>query len=502
MQYEVWLVGSTPVLNTSFKNHIKQVTGVHIVHLTPQTVQSRIVEIQKTHSPGEAPILVLLNIHVPAKFVESLIQWRKQLWPLPKHPRSPMVAFYVFSEGRVQDARQKWTDFKQTYPDDYHFCSVEQLRADLFTFIKRAQLRRLHAEWGMVMAPRSPLEKTKSLIDTLAAYDTTVLITGESGTGKELVARALHFRGKRAKKPFIAKNCREFPANLFESELFGTKRGAATDAVDRAGYLELANQGTFFFDEIGELSPSDQIKLLRVLQEKQVQRLGSTTLQDIDVRFIAATNQPLEDRVRQGAFREDLFYRLNVARIHLPPLRERGPADLQALIDYFLMDHAQQNGRLPKELDDQAVQVLLDYHWPGNVRELSNVLERAMILCDHRQDSKIQAIDIQFDMLSPLGPQPSGNALPGTSQDAGKLSRLNPYSRKTLTIDHREAIKLAVIWSKGRLTRAATLLQQAGYKKGASRGRLRNLFGLTNTEEAFDPELTSWYQQTYPDKVP
>lgn len=502
MLHEVWIVEPGKSFTISLVKHVKSTPVVQFVVLTKQELDQRIHYIQETRRPGEAPILVLFGAKTRSEPVETVIQWRRTLWPHHKYPQSPMVDFWVISAEQSQTARHRWAKFLQPYPDDYHFCAVEQLRTDLITLIRRAQLRRLHAEWGLIMAPHSPLEEIKSLVDTLAVYDTTVLITGETGTGKDLVARALHFRGKRAKGPFVPVNCSAIPAGLLESELFGTVKGAATGLTDHQGQIESAQNGTFFFDEIGEIPLTAQVKLLRVIEGKQVQRLGSTRLIDVNVRFIAATNQLLEEKVRQRLFRQDLFYRLNVVRIHLPPLRERGHADIQALIEYFLMDHAQLRGRAQKELSEQVLRMLLDYSWPGNVRELSNVIERAVILSDLRNDQMITREDIQLDSFpSVQASLPLSSSARKISQNPDQRGQLNPYHQKELTEDHRDQIKLAVVRCNGKLNRASKLLQEAGYTKGASRGRLRNLFGLTKTKDAVDAELSEWYTQTYPHKL-
>jgi two-component system response regulator PilR (NtrC family) len=204
-----------------------------------------------------------------------------------------------------------------------------------------------------------------------------VLVAGESGTGKELVAKAIHYNSERKDKPFIAVNCGAIPENLLESELFGHEKGSFTGAVQqKAGLFEVANGGTLFLDEIGELPPSMQVKLLRVLQEREFRRVGGTRNIQVDVRMIAASNKDLEGEVGRGAFREDLFYRLNVIRIVLPPLRERRD-DIPLLIEHFYRNIT---GREGVDIAEGALCRLLDYHWPGNVRELENVVERSLVL--------------------------------------------------------------------------------------------------------------------------
>jgi transcriptional regulator with GAF, ATPase, and Fis domain len=216
----------------------------------------------------------------------------------------------------------------------------------------------------------------------VAATDTTVLLLGESGTGKEVVARYLHRASPRAHGPFIALNCAALPEQLLEAELFGYERGAYTGATQsKPGQLEQASGGTLFLDEVGEMSVASQAKFLRVLQEQEFQRLGGTRVLRSDARIVAATNQDLQRAITQGRFREDLFYRLHVFAIQLPPLRER-VEDILPLSDAFLAEFAQRSGRQPPPLSPDAKRLLLDHGWPGNVRELRNALERAAILCD------------------------------------------------------------------------------------------------------------------------
>jgi len=219
------------------------------------------------------------------------------------------------------------------------------------------------------------------LIDKVADTDSTIMIYGESGTGKELIARAIHFKSNRANNPFVSVNCGALPESLLESELFGHVKGSFTGAIrDKDGLFKVAQGGTFFLDEVGETSPTIQVKLLRVLQEREIIPVGGTTPIKVDVRLIAATNSDLEKAVSEDKFRADLFYRLNVIPIHLPPLRERRD-DIPLLVNHFLKKF---NERLrpdaPKTVTKEAMELFIDYDWPGNVRELENVIERAIIL--------------------------------------------------------------------------------------------------------------------------
>ena len=224
------------------------------------------------------------------------------------------------------------------------------------------------------------MQSVFKLIGQLAMSDATALITGESGTGKELIARAIYGHSQRSEKPFLAINCAAIPENLLESELFGHEKGSFTGATNqRIGKFEQCNGGTVFLDEIGDMTPTTQTKILRVLQSGTFERVGGNQSVKVDVRIIAATNKPLEQAVADKQFREDLFYRLNVVRIHVPPLRQR-PADIPLLVDYFLQKFAQKNKQPVKALTDEALRALQSYDWPGNVRELENVIHRALVV--------------------------------------------------------------------------------------------------------------------------
>ena len=224
-----------------------------------------------------------------------------------------------------------------------------------------------------------PLQRIYTLVDMVAGSDVTILLTGESGTGKELVARAIHHQSPRKDGPFITMNCGALPENLFESELFGYERGAFTGALaTKAGRFELADGGTLLLDEVGELSLKSQVDFLRVLETKEFRRLGGTKVIKVDARVIAATNRNLAEAVKQGAFREDLYYRLTVIPIHLPPLRERTD-DIPLLVECFLRQFAEQHHREHKDLSREAMRLLRFYAWPGNIRQLRNMIERLVV---------------------------------------------------------------------------------------------------------------------------
>jgi len=237
-------------------------------------------------------------------------------------------------------------------------------------------------DFSNLIGTSGPMRQVYEQVAQVARTNTTVLLRGESGTGKELIAHAIHYNSPRAKKPFIKVSCAALPHDLIESELFGYERGAFTGAQSmKKGRFELAEGGTLFLDEIGELNLSTQVKLLRVLQEREFERLGGTQTIRANIRLVAATNKELEQAIAAGEFRDDLYYRLNVFSIFVPPLRERKP-DVLLLADHFVEKFSREHGKKVKRIATPAIDMLVSYHWPGNVRELSNAIERAVVLCD------------------------------------------------------------------------------------------------------------------------
>lgn len=254
-----------------------------------------------------------------------------------------------------------------------------------------------------LLGSSGPLERVLKQARSVAATSATVLLTGENGTGKEMLARAIHQESPRANGPFVAVSCAALPETLIESELFGHERGAFTSAIQsRKGRFELANGGTLFLDEIGELSAAVQVKLLRVLQEREFERVGGTRTLTVDIRLIAASNRDLEQEVKEGRFRQDLFFRLNVVPLALPPLRDR-PEDIPLLAAHFAGKAAEKHGQPAPELAPELIEVLQEYEWPGNVRELENLIERLVVL------STGSSLGIEFV------PEKMLRALPGTS---------------------------------------------------------------------------------------
>jgi Nif-specific regulatory protein len=286
-------------------------------------------------------------------------------------------------------------------------------------------------------------------IAQVSKSQTSVLIGGETGTGKELVAHAIHYNSDRADKPFIKAHCAALPENLIESELFGHVKGAFTGATsDRKGRFELADGGTLFLDEIGEIPASIQIKLLRVLQEREFERVGSPHTTKVNVRVIAATNRNLQQMAAEGTFREDLFYRLNVFPIYVPPLRKR-KSDILQLADFFLEKYSKISGKNVRRLSSPVIDMLYSYHWPGNVRELENIMERGVILAEG-------------DALHP-------HHLPPTLQTAEQVGAPVSGSLKDLVETYeRDLISDAMKSARGNMAQAARSLETTqrifGYK--------------------------------------
>jgi transcriptional regulator with PAS, ATPase and Fis domain len=276
---------------------------------------------------------------------------------------------------------------------------IDELRLDRDQLLKEIK----HIRFGEMIGSCPSMLEVFNMVRKVAPSDVSVLITGETGTGKELIARQIHRLSSRAKGPFVALNCGAIPENLIESELFGHERGAFTGAVTtKLGKFHLANHGTIFLDEIGELSPALQVKLLRVLQEKAVMKVGSTKSEYLDIRVIAATNKDLKQEIKKGRFREDLFWRLNVITISLPPLRDRGD-DVIVIAKYLLEKYAKEYNKKTKGFTKEAISAIKKFHWPGNIRELENRIKKAIIL---GEKNFIEAEDLELpsEDSSPLLP--------------------------------------------------------------------------------------------------
>src|SRR5689334_6166683 len=307
----------------------------------------------------------------------------------------------------------------------------------------REEIRKEH-QFEQILAKSQAMQEIFKTIAKIADYKTTVLVSGESGTGKELVARALHRRSSRRGGSFVAVNCGAIPENLLESELFGHKKGAFTDAnSDRRGLFEEADGGTLFLDEIGELPTSLQVKLLRVLQDETIRRVGEARDMKVDVRIIAATHRDLTAEVKASRFREDLFYRLNVLPIVVPPLRSRRE-DIALLIDHFVARNNARLGTAIRGVDTEARRLLVEYSWPGNVRELENTIERAMVLSEGDLLVAADLPDRIREVRDPVQVQLS----------SGELS-----IKKTTRVIEETLIRRALQKTKGNRTRAAEVLE-------------------------------------------
>lgn len=342
--------------------------------------------------------------------------------------------------------------------------------SDLKTYYKEESQKEYKFE--NIVGKSTKMQHVFNLINTVAPSDATILIRGETGTGKELIATAVHNLSRRQNGPFIKLNCAAISETLLESELFGHEKGAFTDAREmRKGRFELADGGTLFLDEIGDITPSLQVKLLRILQEQEFERVGGSKTIKTNVRLVAATNRNLEEMVRKGEFREDLFYRLNVIPINLPPLRERYE-DVKLLTEHYLHRFMKEH-RKNMHISKPAMELLLDYPWPGNIRELQNTMERIVLICpdgeilpemlSHVLPFNYQRLYMQPEVATPPPPTYASTPAPLPPQESGA-----PMTKKNLLELEKESIIQALIDSHGIQSKAARLLgmtaRQIGYK--------------------------------------
>jgi two-component system response regulator HupR/HoxA len=346
---------------------------------------------------------------------------------------------------------------------------VSAERAESVVETRRRELKQHYQrDDGIVRDPDSPMNEVCDRVARIAPYDVSVLITGESGTGKELVARALHYNSLRWNKPFVVENCAAMPSELLESELFGHKRGAFTGAVeDHVGLFERADGGTVFLDEIGEVSPAFQVKLLRVLQEGEIRPVGRRQTRKVDIRVLAATNKELETEVRAGRFREDLYYRLSTVAVHLPALRDRR-GDIP-LISRMLLEKAQkQLGKRVKGFSDEAIACLTTYHWPGNVRELQNEIQQALVMAPENRE-------VGADILSPR----ILRATPGDEhEDIDLIGSLDGTLRERVESVEARIIRETLIRHRWNKSRAA---KELGLSRVGLRSKLER-YGLEKVE--------------------
>jgi two-component system, NtrC family, response regulator PilR len=397
---------------------------------------------------SEGPDLILTDVKMPGMSGLDLIREIHSLDPL-----IPIIAVtaYASADDAIRAVREGAYDYLSKP------FQVEDLRIIIRNALETRRLRRENQElkrsiedrgkFGNIVGKSPQMEEIFHFIEKVAPSKAGVLIIGESGTGKELIAQAIHRSSPRSDKPFITINCTAIPENLLESEMFGHQRGSFTGAVaNKAGLVEVAHTGTLFLDEVGEIPLSIQAKLLRFLQEHEFRRVGSTDEKKIDVRIIAATNKKLEKEMEAGNFREDLYYRLNVIRIRVPPLRER-EEDIPLLIDHFTKKFSAEQGKGIQKVSSLAMRVLCNYQYPGNVRELENIIERCVTL-------------EQSDQLTAENLPPKLSESSGVSAAAGDLD-IPPDGielDRALSNMERKLITRALEITGGNRSRAARLL--------------------------------------------
>lgn len=343
--------------------------------------------------------IVLSDIKLPQiSGMEILMHVRE------KRPDVPVVMITAF--GTIRQAVEALKEGAADYvvkPFD-----IEELKIIIAQGLEKKRLRQenillkeqLEERFGFenIIGESRVMNEIFGLIERIARTDSTVLITGESGTGKEIAARAIHSKSLRVEKPFVTINCGALPEGLLESELFGHVKGSFTGAIaNKKGMFEVADHGTLFLDEIGEMTPWTQVKLLRALQEKKIRRVGGTDEISVDVRIIAATNQDLKKNIKEGKFREDLFYRLNVLSLEMPPLRKR-KEDIPYLVSHFIQKYCQKMGKRKKRVAPEVIKVFESYPWPGNIRELENVIERTVVI---EERGTITQGSLPDELLSP-----------------------------------------------------------------------------------------------------
>ncbi len=386
---------------------------------------------------------IVTDLRMPGKSGLKVID---KVLTLPNKPAVIMMTAYGSIDSAVEAMKRGAVDFL-TKPVNIERLEILIQRA-LKTRTLEVEVKNLHERlddkfsFAHIVGHSPRLAELIEKVRLVAPSKATILIEGETGTGKELIAQAIHQAGPRARAPFLAVHCAALPATLLESELFGHERGAFTGATERReGRFEAADGGTVFLDEIGEIGPEIQVKLLRFLETRSFERIGSTKTMTVDVRLVAATNRNLEQMVREGKFREDLFFRLHVVRLTTPPLRER-PEDIPVLLDHFIRHYAKENGYEPVKVEPGAVKHLTAYGWPGNIRELRNFAENAVVL---RRGGTLSESDLE--------PKFRGAAVAERALTAPPPA--NPVSMEK---DERQLLREALIKARGSRTKAAGLM--------------------------------------------
>src|SRR5271157_2576981 len=427
--------------------------------------------------------LVLTDLKLPGISGLEFLQTAKQ-----QNPALPIVVMTAF--GSVETA----VEAMKAGASDYVLkpFSLAEIRMVVHKELDNSRLREenrsLREALGQkyshpnIVAISPKMQEVLATVERVAPTNSTVLLGGESGVGKDLIARAIHEKSRRASGPFVKINSTAIPENLLESELFGYEKGAFTGAAtSKPGKFELADKGTLFLDEIGDVPAAIQVKLLRVLQEREFERLGGTRTIKVDVRLIAATNRDLRAALEDGTFREDLYYRLNVVPISIPPLREH-KEDIPYLVDHFLQRFVRESGKPITGVTPAALKVLMDFHWPGNVRELENIIERAVALST---GTVLDVGDIHLDFRpGPIGAMSGeGQSLAtGTVAAPGSATQLVPFPPDGMTLEQfeDEIIREALRRAGGNKSQAARLL---GLSRNALRYRLSKM-GVPDEPEA------------------
>ena len=343
---------------------------------------------------------------------------------------------------------------------------------------RRTVRERFHFDDGVIRAANSPMNAVCDRLRQIAPYDVSVLLQGESGTGKELAARALHYNSLRWNKPFVAENCGAVPDELLESELFGHKRGAFTGAVaDHVGLFERANGGTVFLDEIGEISPAFQVKLLRVLQSGEIRPVGASKPMKVDVRVIAASNKMLEEEVRHGRFREDLFYRLAAVTVHLPALRDRA-VDIPVIAQNYVEQAAANFGKTTSGLSEETLAALVRYPWPGNIRELQNELQRALIMAPEGRPIGVEQLSPR--VLQAPAARPAAQPDAPLSETLPQIAAMQGTLRDRINVLEEQVIRETLVrhgWNKSHAAKELGL-SRVGLRLKLQRHGLENIHRL------------------------
>jgi DNA-binding NtrC family response regulator len=434
---------------------------------------------------NDSPDLVLLDLRLPdISGIEVLHQFRQTGFT------APVIVITADSRDNIRDALMNLGAFqfyeKPVDFDKLEFAvrnALESSRLKSENAELRGQVRRRTGYHEVIGVSQKMTDMMVFIRKIASSEATTILIQGESGTGKDLIAKAIHYESSRAEKPFVAINCSAIPETLMEAELFGHERGAFTDAKQlKKGLFEVADGGTLFLDEIGELSPLLQAKLLRVLEDQLIRRVGGVRDMQVDVRVIAASNRDLERAVREGNFRQDLYYRLAIISVFLPSLRDR-KEDILPLVDFFIERYNRKFKKSVRGISDETRTLLLGHNWPGNVRELKNAIERAMIL---EEDAYLRPLYLPFSVgQAPSGitafEAASGDTAPQPLPNGRTLPRLSiPEGGTSLEEVERALVDMAMKQANGNQTHAARLLD---ISRDALRYKLKK-FGLMQSDES------------------